>query len=218
MCLGTVGMILRSDWQTSTCHYQTPFLLDVESARMQEDVLKSVVMELHVVSEGFVLHITEGGWMNKECLLENVEVPHLFWRHSTKFVLSMDLISSLAQSHLETVKTILTTQQNLETKPVPECLEDTETDIPVHQVVPPSNPPLDPCDELMDGDEFEQAIGTPQRAFTFVQEGRLLPATAVCPECEKILRKTKKNRINSESRNDSISVMQTDCGIASEAA
>ncbi|KAK2944998.1 putative transposase [Blattamonas nauphoetae] len=161
----------------------------------------------------------------------------------------MDVISSLAKSLLETVKTILTTQQdrsdtnekidraqaessadeddksnqNLETEPVPECLED-----------------------------------TPQRAFTFAQECGLLPRSTTCPECGKILSKTKKNRPNSESRvfscanghpkvrvsvsdqtilqksklplrtilkifrsfwkNDSISAMQADCGIAKEAA
>ncbi|KAK2955649.1 hypothetical protein BLNAU_9339 [Blattamonas nauphoetae] len=102
--------------------------------------------------------------------------------------------------------------------PERECLEDTETglllsslmivlslfqvsDLPANPLTLQSNPPPDPCDKLMDGDEFEQAIGSPRREFTFAQECALFPCSVSCPECGKFFSTLQNNRLDTESRN-----------------
>ncbi|KAK2948019.1 hypothetical protein BLNAU_17055 [Blattamonas nauphoetae] len=98
-------------------------------------------------------------------------------------------------------------------------------------VLSPISPPA-PVQKLMDGDEFDEMISTPDRAMIFAQECGLLPTSTVCPECGTTVKKTKNNGQGSESRifscenghprvrisNDSIAVLQADCAIAKEAA
>ncbi|KAK2943808.1 hypothetical protein BLNAU_21286 [Blattamonas nauphoetae] len=175
----------------------------------------------------------------------------------------MDLLASIYKSLVQTVNSLRTTKQerndakenidltqteaivvddeqsgrDVEAEPVPERVEATPAEkLPADTLVLlPISPPA-PALKLMDGDEFEKRVGTPEGAILFAQECGLLPSTAVCPECGKTMTKNKKNRPGSESsiftcenkyprvrissfwKNDSMAVLQADCGIAKEAA